>query len=157
MRNISEFIMYVGRNWQVKKICKYEEPRVNTIEEKYPWHDAQSLLKPGKDYTGEDIILLHSTGFVGSIRYIISLEDYKAYVKSLKIPKGYRRATYKDIESGKKVCMRDRGDETPSYEYDHNFVGGSITNKESGPKYINIAYSPSNTHWVRLHDLCIKK
>ena len=150
MRNISEYIMLKGVQWQVVGRCNYD----NTPGD---WA-AYKALTYNEQYKGEEVLLLRSCGYPPlSNKNIISFKEYIDQVKSLKVSKGYRRATYKDIEDGKKVCLRDDGSGKPSYEYDYNCVGGPITNKESDAKYINISSSPSNTRWVRLHDLCIKR
>jgi hypothetical protein len=150
MRYITEYIIYNGAQWQVKHRCNYD----NLPED---WRYYKVLVyEPWLD--GKEVLLLHSAGYpVKSMKQIISVESYFEYVKKLKLKKGYRRVTYKDIENGSKVCLRDNGEGQPSYEFDYNFVGGPVSNKESDPKWINISTSPTNTYWARLHDLCIKR
>ncbi len=149
MRNIPEFIMLEGKNWQVKHRCNY-----NNIPEDWRTYKALTL---DTTLTGKEVLLLHSCGLSVFDRHYISVEQYYSYISSLKIPKGYRAVTYKDVEDGKDLCLRDSGDGTPSHAYDYNDIGNIISGGYNGPRYISISTSPSNTHWVRLHDLCIKR
>ena len=94
MRNISEYIMLKGVQWQVVGRCNYD----NTPGD---WA-AYKALTYNEQYKGEEVLLLRSCGYPPlSNKNIISFKEYIDQVKSLKVSKGYLRATYKDIEQTK--------------------------------------------------------